>query len=113
MIINTYHTPSSLFIDGDVIMSREGVTQDDPLAMAFYAMATIPLIDKLKQDILQVWYADDATGAGKLSPLRARWEKINELGPAFGYFSNASNSHVLVKAHLLSEAQETFEGTNL
>ena len=81
--------------------------------MAFYAIATIPLIDKLKQDILQVWYTDDATGAGKLSPLRSWWEKINELGPAFGYFPNASNSHVLVNAHLLSEGQETFEDTNL
>ena len=52
VIINIYHTPSSLFIDEDVIMSREGVTQGDPLAMAFYTIATIPLIDKLKQDII-------------------------------------------------------------
>ena len=37
---------------------------------------------------------------------------VNELGPAFGYFLNASNSHVLVKAHL-HEGQETFEGTHL
>ena len=52
VIINTYHTPSNLFIDEDVIMSREGATQGDPLAMAFYTIATIPLIDKLKQDII-------------------------------------------------------------
>ena len=67
MIINTYRIPSCLFIDAESIMSREGVTQGDPLAMAFYAIATIPLIEKLQQDTLQIWYADDATGAGKLS----------------------------------------------
>ena len=42
MIINTYRIPSCLFIDGESIMSREGVIQGDPLAMAFYAIATIP-----------------------------------------------------------------------
>ena len=94
MIINTYHIPSCLFIDGESIMSREGVTQGDSLAMAFYAIATIPLIEKLRQDMLQVWYADDAADAGKLSRMRAWWDKINELGPAFGYFPNATNSHL-------------------
>ena len=94
-------------------MSREGVTQGDPLAMAFYAIATIPLIEKLRQDTLQVWYADDAAGAGKLSRLRAWWDKINELGPAFGYFPNATKSHILVKEDLLHEARDIFEGTNL
>ena len=47
-------------------MSCEGVTQGDHLAMAFYALATIPLIEKLKQNVLQIWYADDAAGGGKI-----------------------------------------------
>ena len=50
MIINTYHIPSCLFINGESIMSREGVTQGNCLVMAFYAIATIPLIEKLRQD---------------------------------------------------------------
>ena len=45
MIINTYRMSSCLFIDAESIMSREGVTQGDPLAMAFYAIATILLIE--------------------------------------------------------------------
>ena len=113
MIINTYRIPSSLFIDGDFIMSKEGVTQGDPMAMAFYAIATIPLIEKLKEDMLQVWYADDAAGTGKLSPLRTWWDNINSIGPAFGYYPNASKSHILVKEHLKQEAHDIFKGTNL
>ena len=49
IIINIYRMPSNLFIEGESIMSCEGVTQGDPLPMAFYALATIPLIEKLKQ----------------------------------------------------------------
>ena len=78
------------------------------LCSAFYTIATIP-----RQDTLQVWYADDAAGAGKLSHLRAWWDKINELAPAFGYFPNATKSHILVKKNLLREARDTFEGTNV
>ena len=81
--------------------------------MAFYAIATIPLIEKLRQETLQVWYADDAVGAGKLSRLRAWWDKINDLGPEFGYFPNASKSHILMKENFLCEARDTFEGMNL
>jgi hypothetical protein len=81
--------------------------------MAFYAISTIPLIDKLKQDVLQVWYANDAAGAGNLSPLCLWWDKISDLGPAFGYFLNASKSHLLVKQHFMDQARDIFKGTNL
>ena len=113
IIINTYHMPSNLFIEGESIMSCEGVTQGDPLAMAFYALATIPLIEKLKQNVMQIWYADDAAGAGKICPLRSWWDKIKDLGPAFGYFPNAAKSHLLVKPHLMSEARDIFQDTSL
>ena len=56
---------------GETLLSQEGTTQDDPLAMAMYALATVPLIYKVKANGLrQVWYADDAAGGGKLASLR-------------------------------------------
>jgi hypothetical protein len=66
---NSYCEPAKLFLeDGSHILSKEGVTQGDPAAMAKYALASIPLISDLTKsspNIKQVWYADDGTGAGK------------------------------------------------
>ena len=42
------------------ISSTEGTTQGDPLAMAMYALAIVPLIHKLRHsspDVKQAWYA--------------------------------------------------------
>ena len=66
---NTYGAPSDLFIDDETIQSQEGTTQGDPLAMPMYALATLPLIEQLPQDVTQVWYADDACATGKLTSL--------------------------------------------
>ena len=46
ILVNTYRAPTELFMDNDVILSQEGTTQGDPLAMAMYGLATIPLIQK-------------------------------------------------------------------
>ena len=63
VMINTYREATDLFVDGSNLYSVEGTTQGDPLAMPFYAMATIPLINKLGENSTtkQVWYADDAS----------------------------------------------------
>ena len=44
-------------------LSKEGVTQGDPLAMALYGVALLPLAEILRKEfpsVMQPWYADDA-----------------------------------------------------
>ena len=74
VLINTYRADAELFIEGTTIYSQEGTTQGDPLAMAFYALATVPLSKacKIEQLAGEVWFADDATGGGRIDDLR-RW----------------------------------------
>ena len=60
-----------LFIDGETLHSEEGTTEGDPLALAFFTLATVPLAEACKVDSLgEVWFADDAAGSGRLKLLR-------------------------------------------
>ena len=100
LAINTYRAPSELYVHGDILLSREGTTQGDPLAMPMYALATIPLIRNLKDsmsDVNQVWYADDASGAGKITRLREWWDQLNSFGPKYGYFTNICKTWLVTK----------------
>ena len=107
-LTNTYRSDSSLFIEGETLFSSEGTTQGDPLTMAMYALAVVPLIRQLNDLAHQVWFADDASAGGCLNDLLAWWEKLNEIGPSFGYYSNAGKTWLVTKEGHLQVAQELF-----
>jgi len=65
--INPYRQPAQLFITGGKeIVSAEGTTQGNPLAMGLYALSIQPLItsQQAASSAKQCWFADDASGAG-------------------------------------------------
>ena len=81
-----------MFVDSDTLLSQEGMTQVDPLAMPIYALAIIlciPLINKLKGNSKPIWYADNAAAVGKLAEL---WDLLTREGPDFGCYPNPSNT---------------------
>ena len=64
-MLNTYRADVNLYIGGETLLSEEGTTQGDPLAMPMYALGVVPLINALCDDLVkQVWYADDASACG-------------------------------------------------
>ena len=98
VLINTYREDIDLFVDGATLLSTEGTTQGDPLAMAMYGIGILPLIKKLQTcDVTQTWYADDAAAAGSTANIRCWWDMITKAGPMFGYYPNASKTHLIVK----------------
>ena len=79
------------------------------------SIAITPLIKALNDshpDTKQVWYADDATGAGSCSSLKKWWDHITTVGPKYGYFPKCSKSHLMVKPEFEESAKSIFEGTN-
>ena len=117
-LLNSYRKPARLYLrDGSSILSQEGVTQGDNAAMAFYAIATRPLIEKLRAHnpgIKQVWFADDAAASGSIESLKEFWESIQRDGSDFGYHPNASKSVLIVKNPAnLSEAKRIFQDMNI
>ena len=110
ILVNTYRAPTELFVDNDVILSREGTTQGDPLAMAMYGLATIPLIQKVNDLCKQVWYADDSAVFGSLEHLRSWWDRLTTEAPRFGYFANPSKTWLVTKDRHIHNAAKIFAG---
>lgn len=114
---NCYREPIPLLLDGgEVVWSREGTCQGDPLAMAFYALATQPLVKQLAEccpNAPQVWYADDDAAVGKLKALREYWDCVSSIGPGYGYYVNAIKTTLLVKPSIEMEAYQLFADTGI
>ena len=112
-IKNSYSNPSKLFVNKEILLSRRD-NLGDPLAMAMYGLAIIPLIKfLLVDDITQKWYADDGNAVGNLSNLRTVLDKIVSLGKLFGYHVKASKCQLIVKDEKLGEAQKILANTGI
>jgi hypothetical protein len=95
-----------------LIFSKEGVTQGDPLSMFGYGIGILPLIRRLKIEfpaVKQPWYADDAGAGGSFTDLRQFFLRLQEIGPAYGYFPEPSKSILIVRAHNRTRAKSTFD----
>lgn len=94
------------------MLSREGTTQGDPLAMAWYSLSTTVLINSLRakfSKVKQVWLADDASAAGKIEKLKKWYDELIKEGEKFGYHVNRSKSWLIVKDDVTEqEAKKEF-----
>ena len=114
---NCYAYRSRLFIIGGAALeSAEGTTQGDPIAMLVYAIAIIPLIlitvaklESTNQDAKTVAFADDIAAAGKLTALKSLWSIIEERGPSYGYFPQATKTWLIVKPNSEDKAKSIFK----
>ena len=113
-LINTYRRPATLFIyGGETILSREGTTQGDPLAMPWYSLSTANIINALREiepSIKQVWLADDTTAAGDLFSLRNWYKYLEEIGDLYGYHVNKSMCWLIVKSEQMAEKAKQIFG---
>ena len=105
-IINTRISPSRLLTCGGVeILSHEGTTQGDPLAMQWYAINTsilipgvlIPSLRARIPEVKQVWLVDDSAGGGLMELLYNGCKLFSQEGKKFGYLINGSKSWLIVK----------------
>jgi len=80
---NCYCHEIRLFVIGGVeLKSTEGITQEDPIAMAFYGLSHLPLMSSMTDhvsQVKQVTYADNLTGAGKIRFLKVWWSWPEKL----------------------------------
>ena len=95
----------------ELLYSREGVTQGDPLSMFIYAVATIPLITQLGKPMTgsHVWYADDASASAPLHDLVEWFSKLLDIGPSYGYYPEPKKCVLIVHQDHLDIASHLFE----
>ena len=95
-----------------ILLSREGVTQGDPLSMVLYGVALLPLAKALRARdrlVVQPWYADDAAMWGKARRNARVLRALVDLGPSYGYFPEPEKSwHVCAKEDEAA-ARQAFE----
>ena len=97
VLIDMYRAPARLFISGGgEILSMEGTTQGDNLAMSFYAVGTSVLIYS-NNTARQISLVDDASAGGKLDQLKTWWENVIREGERFGYIVNKGKSWLILK----------------
>ena len=84
----------------EYILSREGVTQGDPLSMLLYGLAMTPLALILQREepgVVWAWYADDAALSGPPAAVANGMRLLLRYGPARGYFPFPAKS-ILIDA---------------
>ena len=120
---NIYQTPTTLNINGSdkTLLSKEGTTQGENAASAWYAISTIPLMlclptkgkDKALS-LLQAWFADDSAAAGLLSEIKTWWDTLLLEGTNYGYLVNSTKTWLIVKDPAkLALAEEIFKDTGV
>ncbi|KAL7526623.1 hypothetical protein ACHAXR_001569, partial [Thalassiosira sp. AJA248-18] len=102
--------------DALILQSREGVTQGDPLSMALYGIALLPLAEMLREaspNVLQPWYADDAAMQGTAGEVAATFETLIKVGPMFGYHPEPAKSFVICPIASEAAANAVFDEKDL
>ena len=112
-LFNSYRGFALLLITGSKnwLLSQEGVTQGDPLAMLLYALAVLPLIRLLKkpEKWTQNWYADDSACLASFENLLTWFKTLVDEGPKYGYFPEPEKSFLIVHPKCVEHAKTYFK----
>ena len=101
-LMNIYGEPADLILGGTnhKLSSAEGTTQGCNLAMDFYGVGIMKLINILKEqapNCRNAWFADDSAGAGKTEDVKCWWDALQQYGPRVGYFPQPAKTCLIVK----------------
>ena len=90
------------------ILSREGVTQGDPLSMVLYRITLIPLAEELQAadpGLLSPFYANDADFDGSEGCSAQLLKLLMRRGPDRGYFPEPAKSIFILDTPGQEEAE--------
>ena len=99
-----------------ILLSRKGVIQGDPLIMALYGIALLPLAESLREqsnDVMQPWYVDDTAMQGAADEVADTMVSLIKSGPQFGYHLEPKKSVVICLLAGQADEKLAFEAKGL
>ena len=93
-VYQAYATPSNLFFGKEVLLSKEGVQQGDPLGPLLFSLAINDAISCCKSEF-NMWYLDDGTLGGNVDVVLADFVKIMELENSLGLKVNPAKCEIV------------------
>ena len=119
---NCYAPHARLFVIGvQELKLKEGTTQGDTHAMAFYAIGLLPLLTKTSQQhsseqqhsTTQAAHVVDLVGGGVLQNFRKWFDAILEKGPIYRYNEEPTKRWLIVKEEQLEGAKNIFNAVGV
>ena len=120
-IFNCYQGAAPLVLQsGEHLLSREGTTQGDPLAMFLYGMATLPLLRMSRiaansvshnpsEHLRDGAFADDWNGSSPSCDTLLAWiDAVCKKGPDFGVNVNIQKTNCIASPERFEEATRAF-----
>ena len=100
-----------------IILSKEGVTQGDPMAMPLYGISVAVLSEQLNREFpssMQFWYANDFSATASGGAARPLMKRLGEIGFLRGIFPEPAKSQYVCPAQVTEEsAKISTKGTTL
>jgi hypothetical protein len=93
------------------ILSEEGLSQGDPLAMILYGVALLPLVEGLRQAVPEAttpWFADDSAAIGKMTVCAKCLEYLSQHGLTYEYYIEPEKTHVICTQEEEPKAKAAF-----
>ena len=94
MVWQAYSTPSYLYFgDEDIIQSREGCQQGDPLGPLLFALGIRDLMNSCQSEV-NIWYLDDATVCGDPETVMQDLTRIMAASNSLGLSVNTKKCEI-------------------
>ena len=90
-----YSSETNLTFGEEIVLSREGVQQGDPLGPFLFALGIADLTRKCISEF-NCWYLDDGTIGGTVTQVLADYNKILAAGNSLGLAVNPSKTELLL-----------------
>ena len=112
VVWQSYFNHSHLYFGNDIVLSREGIQQGDPLGPFLFALGIADLTKEMSSEF-NCFYLDDGTIGGTQENVLSDYAKIQSAEKELGLAINPSKTELLLVNSVQKDPQEILDSFNL